>query len=306
MGFTEVIQCRSRDELLSENRKDSPHIILLNLHFDGAESLILVKELKQSDRSENSVILVMAEAQDSQWILPAFSHGAADCIKKPIDPVELRARMLSALTQRTEINRRESRERELTDMMALMKSLNSSLETLTTIDALTGIPNRRRFDEHFEEEWRRARRQGHEISLIMGDIDFFKKINDRFGHPFGDEVLHEVGQCLAKQVRRPGDLVARYGGEEFAMILSSTGLKGATEVAERMRVEVEKLKFHNESSEKLISITMSFGVCAAHPKTDESPRLLVGSADHALYRAKKLGRNRVVTENLGGVRSAKI
>jgi two-component system, chemotaxis family, response regulator WspR len=302
-GFSDLHHCRSTQEVLE--LKDAFHVILLDLHLKDSEGPSLCKRLKDSKTGESSVILVTADSKDSQWILPAFGHGASDFLKKPIDPLELRARIMAALNLRTEMARREARERELTEMMALMKSLNENLETLTTIDALTGIPNRRRFDEHFEEEWRRARRQDQELSLIMGDIDFFKKVNDRYGHPFGDEVLHQVGQTLSKQVRRPGDLVARYGGEEFAMILSSTGQQGAIEVAERMRLEVSKLDFQPEGREKPISISMSFGVCTAHPKQADSPRLLIGTADHALYQAKKTGRNKVVFENMGGVRSLK-
>ena len=127
----------------------------------------------------------------------------------------------------------------------------------------------------------------------MGDIDHFKKVNDRFGHPFGDDVLLAVGQCLQKQVRRPGDLVARYGGEEFAMILSSTGLAGAKEVAERMRKEIQALVFSPDTLEKEVNITMSFGVATARPKNIENPKSLITAADQALYAAKKKGRNRV-------------
>jgi len=294
LGFDDYRHCASAQEVKALS--ESFQIILLSLQISDAGGLDLCRWLRNNSVGMHAAILVMSSTEDSSWILPSFNHGASDFLRKPVDPVELQARILAAINLRGEIARRENRERELTEMMALLKSLNENLETLSTNDALTGIANRRRFDEYLEEEWRRARRQDQEMGLIMGDIDFFKKINDKYGHPFGDEVLHDVGQCLARQVRRPGDLIARYGGEEFAMVLSSTGKEGARDVAERLRTAVETLELHQGKADQLVQITMSFGVSSARPKQLENSKILLAAADSALYQAKKKGRNCVVYE----------
>jgi len=303
LGFKDYQHCSSIAEV--QKLTESFHVILLELHLADGSGLELCKWLKANPVGQQAVILAISAAEDSKWILPAFNHGASDFLKKPVDALELRARILTALNLRAEMSRREHREGELIDMMTLLKSLNENLENISTNDALTGIANRRRFDEYLEEEWRRARRQDQEVGLVMGDIDFFKKVNDKYGHPFGDQVLHEVGQCLAKQVRRPGDLIARYGGEEFAMVLTATGKEGSHEVGERLRKAIETLEIHNEKSDTLIPVTMSFGVSAAKPKQIETPKNLIAAADNALYQAKKKGRNCTVYEACSEKKGAK-
>lgn len=303
LGFRDYHHCASKTEV--QKLSDTYQVILVNLQLPEGSGVEFCHWLRTHPIGQQAVILALSSSEDSDWILPSLNHGASDFLRKPVEPKELQARILTAINLRAEMARRETRERELTDMMALLKSLNENLETLSTNDALTGIANRRRFDEYLEEEWRRARRQDHEVALIMGDIDFFKKVNDKYGHPFGDEVLHEVGQCLARQVRRPGDLIARYGGEEFAMVLTATGKEGAREVAERLRKAVEVLELHHGKAEHRVPITMSFGVSSARPKQIESSKQLIAAADSALYQAKKKGRNCTVYEACSEKKGAK-
>ena len=165
------------------------------------------------------------------------------------------------------------------------------LEFLSRTDALTGIANRRCMDEFIDKEWPRAIRNKSSISFILVDIDFFKLYNDNYGHIEGDECLKRVATKLKSLVRRPGDLIARYGGEEFALVLAET--TSAQTVAEDCRRSIEELQIQHGFSDAADVVTISVGVCTCSPTSGTNPRMIVDSADKALYKAKKIGRNRV-------------
>lgn len=171
-----------------------------------------------------------------------------------------------------------------------LEEANKRLAELSMTDGLTGIANRRKFDAAIVEEWSRAVRTGSTLSLIMLDIDHFKKYNDHYGHQQGDDCLRRVADVLRAGARRQGDLVTRYGGEEFCMILPDTSLEGAFESAERLRREVEELKMPHVQSD-FGMITISLGVAASTPGRDQGPAELLRLADESLYRAKSEGRN---------------
>lgn len=168
------------------------------------------------------------------------------------------------------------------------------LEALATRDALTGAHNRRVFDEHLIEEWRRAGRSGEPLSLVMVDVDYFKVYNDTYGHVAGDHCLQQVVQAITSCVSRSGDLVARYGGEEFVAVLPNTPEEGAVDVAERMCKKVADLHIMHRGSE-LDHVSISAGVATMVPKADDRWGSLVTAVDAALYRAKEGGRNRAAT-----------
>lgn len=168
------------------------------------------------------------------------------------------------------------------------------LRAFSHIDGLTGIANRRRYDECIEDEFRRARRNGTLLSLIMVDIDHFKKYNDSYGHQTGDTCLKAVAATLNKGLHRPGDLLARYGGEEFVVVLPCTDREGAYLIAENMRRHVEALNIHHATSSVADHVTISLGVASLIPHHSRELDQLQVAADQALYRAKREGRNRVV------------
>mgnify|MGYP005846382459 CR=1 FL=1 len=174
------------------------------------------------------------------------------------------------------------------------KQVEEKLKSLSTLDGLTGIANRRYFEEYLERELRHATRNAEPISLIICDIDFFKLYNDNYGHINGDECLKKVAATIKNTIKRPGDLVARYGGEEFAVVLPETNLEGAAVVAETLRANVEAKRIKHEKSEISDFITISLGVASVVPSPDFSPSTLVALADQALYQAKKEGRNKVI------------
>jgi len=168
------------------------------------------------------------------------------------------------------------------------------LEVLIDIDPLTGLGNRRLFDAALRREWQRNARADAPLAMLMIDVDRFKKFNDRFGHPAGDEVLRRVAGVLRATIRRAEDTAARYGGEEFALILSATNAEDAALLAERCRAAIEALAIPHPASPAGV-VTISVGVAVAVPVYDASPMTLVSQADGALYQAKAAGRNRVVT-----------
>lgn len=173
------------------------------------------------------------------------------------------------------------------------KELEFELQRLAHQDGLTGLANRRVFDQTIELEWRRAMRSRSWISEIMLDIDYFKAYNDHFGHLAGDECLRKVADILKKRSSRPGDFVARYGGEEFIIILADTKPDGAVVVADDIRKQVEQLKIPHKSSSVSKYVTISCGVSGIVPAQDQKPEILLLKADKALYQAKHSGRNRV-------------
>ncbi len=185
--------------------------------------------------------------------------------------------------------RRELRKRHAAEQKYMM---------LATTDGLTGLANRRHFDEVIAREWRRAARSGAPVSLLMIDADHFKMFNDTHGHPAGDRVLAALGDCIAQALGRSSDLGARYGGEEFAVLLSGTALDGACAIAESIRARMEALCL-NDHEGSIQAPTVSVGVATLTPQGTTSYASLVGMADQALYQAKRKGRNRV--ESSGGV-----
>ncbi|MEG3436297.1 diguanylate cyclase [Pannus brasiliensis CCIBt3594] len=174
--------------------------------------------------------------------------------------------------------------------------LNDRLHRLANLDGLTGVANRRCFDERFTREWQRLTRDRQPLSLILGDIDYFKRYNDTYGHLYGDDCLKAVARALRNSVHRPADLVARCGGEEFAVILPNTDIAGARQVALAIRRSIENLQIPHRSSDVSPWVTMSLGVATEIPTPDRHPKDLLGSADRALFLAKERGRNQVAIE----------
>jgi diguanylate cyclase (GGDEF)-like protein len=176
--------------------------------------------------------------------------------------------------------------------MTLQKLAQSALQELANHDGLTGIANRRSFDETLKAEWRRTMRDLQSLSLLMVDVDHFKKYNDRYGHIAGDECLKQVAHAMSNQMQRGSDLVARYGGEEFSVILPNSTLAGAVVVAERIRSAIAAMKLPFEGSE-LGFVTVSIGAASVMTSPIIDSWQLVSTADAALYDAKRSGRNRI-------------
>jgi diguanylate cyclase (GGDEF)-like protein len=179
-----------------------------------------------------------------------------------------------------------------------LRAANSTLEKLSLLDPLTSIPNRRRFDAAFDEAARRAMRRRKPVSLLVIDVDFFKGINDIYGHAYGDECLITVARVLARQAGRPDDLLARYGGDEFVLLLPETDLNGASAVAKRIHLAIKALAVVNEASPFDGHVTLSVGIGVANAQPGMDMSALMDVADHALYEAKHQGRNTTCNQRL--------
>lgn len=188
-------------------------------------------------------------------------------------------------------------EQKVTERTSALAAANEELRHLASVDKLTGVANRRIFDELLHKEWQRLGREKGSLSVVLGDIDFFKNYNDTYGHQAGDECLAKVAAAIERCMRRPGDLVARYGGEEFGIILPHTNREGAVEIAQMVRKAVHALGIPNEGAAAGDCVTLSLGVATVIPETSLSPEELLSAADRSLYRAKAAGRNRVDGDN---------
>jgi len=194
----------------------------------------------------------------------------------------------------TEAVRWERQKRAgLLEQINTLKRTEVELQAQSGRDWLTGLANRRRFDEMIQQEWGRAKRDETALGVLMIDIDYFKPYNDTYGHQAGDTCLQQVAKSFSEVVHRPGDMLARYGGEEFVVVLPRTDVAGAAEVAEKIRAQVEALRIPHTNSLVSDLVTISVGVTAMVPTEKSKPAVLVAAADQALYQAKHEGRNRV-------------
>lgn len=186
-------------------------------------------------------------------------------------------------------------ERKKTEETLL--TLQKELEELSFRDGLTGVANRRKFDAVYDEEWSEARRNVQPLSLIMFDVDFFKRYNDHYGHVEGDECLKRVAQALSSAANRPRDFVARYGGEEFVLLLPASDEAAAKAVADRCRQAIFKAQIQHAASPISQLLTVSMGVGTIVPSGNDDPVGFIDLVDRQLYRAKQGGRNRIVLES---------
>jgi diguanylate cyclase (GGDEF)-like protein len=216
-------------------------------------------------------------------VAPVHSWFGSTCIITAVAIYGVRAALLQGKYVRS--------QEELTKTALALLDANERLTDLTLRDGLTGIHNRRRFDEALQQEWNRSMRTRQDLSLLMIDIDCFKALNDLYGHQAGDQCLRGVAQKIQSRLNRPDDLVARYGGEEFAIILPGANKEGALFKAEEIRHCIAALKLPNENSVVGSIVTVSIGICADFPYTTATAEEFLKRADQALYIAKSNGRN---------------
>jgi diguanylate cyclase (GGDEF)-like protein len=274
-------------------------LILMDFVLPDLDGIAAIRAIKARDELRNVPILMVTAMKEADTLREAFEAGASDYITKPLNEIELLARVGSAMRLKAEIDQREARERELLEAKNQLERFNRQLEQLSLTDGLTGVANRRHFDQALHAEWTRAARSGSSLALALIDIDHFKRYNDTYGHQEGDRCLQRVSAALERGAFRPGDLVARYGGEEFAVIRANTGLTGARTVSERICEEIAALAIPHAASSAVPIVSLSVGVAAFLPDGDNSPEALIAAADRALYQAKERGRNRVEVAERG-------
>jgi two-component system chemotaxis family response regulator WspR len=278
-------------------RELQPTVILQDLVMPAVDGFSLIRGYRDDEALRHVPVIVLSARDDPKLKAHSFGVGANDYVVKLPDRLELLARIRYHSAGYISRLQRDEAFQFLRTSQKNLAAANIELQKLAALDSLTGIANRRRFDEVMRAEWQRGKRDKKPLSLLMCDIDCFKLYNDTFGHLAGDMCLKKAAAVLTEHLKRPADVAARYGGEEFAIVLPDTSIDGALLIAHACRAHIEQLAIENPHSPSGI-VTMSIGVASAVPSGDGSAEALLGSADEALYTAKNNGRNQVVVATL--------
>jgi diguanylate cyclase (GGDEF)-like protein len=263
--------------------KEVPDLILLDVIMPGMDGYEVCSRLKSEEKTRDIPVIFVTAMDHEEDESKGFNSGVVDYITKPVRPSIVLSRVRNHLE---------------------LKRYRDSLKALSTIDGLTGVANRRRFDEALNNEWRRGKRLQTTLSLLMMDIDCFKAFNDHYGHLAGDECLCQLAKGIGGAARRSGDLLARYGGDEFTYLLPETDNKAAALIAERIREKVKLLNIPHAYSGIEPYVTLSIGAATTIPSELCTQSDLIHFADDLLYEAKKAGRNRFVNREMMTITSS--
>ncbi len=260
---------------VAQSEESKPDLILLDIEMPQMSGYEVCKILKSSSKTRDIPIIFVTAKNDVIDEEYGLNLGAIDYIKKPFHPAIIKIRVKNNID---------------------LKIKSDKLEELSMCDALTGIPNRRFFQDAYDKKYKEVLRDGKRVALMMIDVDYFKLYNDNYGHWQGDDCLKKVASALRKTLKRPTDMVARYGGEEFVIILKDVDKEGAKTVAESLVKAVEQMKIPHAHSSVSEFVTISVGVAIKEVDEEISQEELVKLADEQLYRAKESGRNRYCAE----------
>lgn len=266
----DIFIARTGEDGLAIGRRERPDLILLDVVMPGMDGYMVCKQLKDDPRTRGIPVVFMTALDEEADELYGLELGAVDYIAKPFSLPIVRTRLRNHLD---------------------LKAKTDKLLDLAAQDGLTGIPNRRAFDDRLQREWRAAIRADASLGLIMVDIDFFKRYNEAYGPVAGDDCLRLIAKTLLEAIHRPKDIASRYGGEEFTVLLPDTDIKGACKVGETIMRKIAALQLPHANSRIADIVTVSLGVVAMPPPHDGDWRQLITAAEQNLLRAKQSGRN---------------
>jgi diguanylate cyclase (GGDEF)-like protein len=279
MASYEIISaCNGEDALKLAGADEPPDLILLDVVMPEMDGYEVCRRLKADEKTKNIPVIFITAQTDEEAEAKGLEVGAVDYVAKPFSLSIIRARV------KTHVELKQNRD---------------TLERLLALDDLTGISNRRRFEEVLEHEWRRAKRGSDPLSLIMMDVDCFKEFNDNYGHAGGDDCLKRIAKRLEGSLKRATDFVARYGGDEFVAILADTDAGSAAKTAEMLRQKIHEENIQHEYSDISDRVTMSFGIVSVVPECGVTSEKVREMADKMLYEAKK-SRNQVKVWDAAG------
>jgi diguanylate cyclase (GGDEF)-like protein len=276
----EVMTADSGELGLEIALRDHPDLILLDVILPGLDGYEVCRRLKDQDTIRDIPVIMLTSKAEPADKIRGLELGAVDYVTKPFDAGELMARVNTHLRMK--------------ELYEALQEKNLQLQDLANRDSLTHLYNHRFFHEYLNREMDRIRRYGGILSCVILDLDFFKMVNDTYGHQAGDMILKEIALMLKKRIRE-SDLAARYGGEEFALVLLQTEVEAALLVCDRLRNEIASATFSIGDSS--IHVTASFGISFCPSPGIKEAKILVAAADQALYQAKTGGRNRVMLFN---------
>ncbi|MGB7441458.1 MAG: PleD family two-component system response regulator [Coleofasciculaceae cyanobacterium] len=299
-GF-QVLEAHDGNSAIELATKVRPDLIILDVIMPGIDGFETCRRLKACQSTQDIPVMFMTALSQTAVVVKGLELGAVDYIIKPTQQEIVVARLTTHLTlQKLRHNLEEQnaqlqleiQQRQQAELA--LQEANQKLKRLATLDGLTQVANRRRFDQYLSQGWNILIREKLPLSLVMCDIDFFKLYNDNNGHQAGDKCLQQVTRAIRQVVKRAADLVARYGGEEFAVILPHTNSKGALKVAEQIRASIREMSIPHRQSPVSQYVTLSLGVSSTIPSLESSPEMLIAAADQALYQAKLSGRDRAI------------
>lgn len=268
----DVFMATDGEQAIACCRAQLPDLVLLDVVMDGVDGHEVCRRLKNDPVTKTIPIIFITAQQEEADEVMGLELGAVDFITKPFNPTIVRARVRTQL---------------------MLKAQSDYLRSLALVDGLTGVANRRKFDEDLILAWRHACRSQTALALILVDVDYFKAFNDHYGHQAGDECLKAIALAISRSLRRPEDLVARYGGEEFVCILPDTDIAGALKIAGNIQSKVRLMSIEHTASLVAPIVSVSIGVGVQSPDVQASPAQLIEIADKQLYQAKNSGRDRI-------------
>lgn len=286
--------CADSSDAFEQVIEIKPTLILQDLVMPGTDGMALVKIYRENKNTSDIPVIVLSTKEDPRDKSDAFSAGASDYLVKLPDKIELVARIRAHSKSYLAQLQRDQAFKSLREIRVELEQSNLELQRLSCTDGLTGIFNRRYFDDYLQQEWLRATREGVDISLILIDIDFFKPFNDNYGHQAGDDCLQSVAKVIQETAKRPGDMAARYGGEEFVIVLPNTDIEGVKVIADTLFESIKSTKLKHEYSSISKFITISAGIGTIMPTKKSKPAYLIEIADKALFKAKEAGRDRYI------------